>query len=231
LVALLIAAGSAAIAYAQAQPAAEAPRPGVEGPGREFRTPLTRADAEKKVTEHFTAVDVNRDGAVTRDELATAQRTQRDKNDASVEPRMKERHDVMFDRLDTNNDGSISRAEFAAATPPPRGPDSGPGGPGEGGRGWRGPMDGHRMAGGAGPDGPRKLRGRAHGQMFGERWFEQADANHDNKVSLAEAKATALVRFDKLDTNHDGTIQPEERRMAFRELRNDRGPDAPGGQG
>jgi len=230
LVALLIAAGSAAIAYAQSQPAPDAPRPGADGPGREFRQPLTRADAEKKVAERFAAVDLNHDGFVTRDELAAAGRTQRDKMHAFMEARMKERRDGMFDRLDTNHDGSISREEFAAAAPP----RPGPGGAGKGnGPDWRGPMDGHRMAGGpGGPDGPRKFPGRMGGPALGEHWFEQADANHDNKVTLAEAKASALVRFDKLDTNHDGTIEPEERRMAFREFRNHgRGPDAPGRQG
>jgi hypothetical protein len=54
LVAMCIAAGSAAIAYAQAQtapqPAPEARQPDgrqPDGPGRAMRAPLTRADAEK----------------------------------------------------------------------------------------------------------------------------------------------------------------------------------------
>jgi hypothetical protein len=175
-------------------------------------------------------LDLNHDGAVTRDELAAAQRVERDKMHAFIQARMTERRDRTFDRLDTNKDGSISRAEFAAAAPPGHGPDGAgaPPPPGEGGPGWRGPMEGHRMAargpmkglGGAGGPGafhgPMGGRPMGHGPMIGEHWFEQADANHDNKVTLAEAKASALTRFDRLDTNHDGTIEPEERRMAFR---------------
>jgi len=38
-----------------------------------------------------------------------------------------------------------------------------------------------------------------------------ADANHDGKITLAEAKASADRRFDSADSNHDGTVTPEER--------------------
>jgi hypothetical protein len=41
--------------------------------------------------------------------------------------------------------------------------------------------------------------------------FEDADANRDGRVSLAEAQAMALAHFDKADLNHDGKITPEER--------------------
>jgi len=217
LVALSIAAGGAAIAYAQTPPAPPVPPSGTDGPARAMHAPLTRTDAEKRVVDQFAALDLNHDGVVTRDEVAAARRTERDKMRAFVEARMKEGRERAFDRLDTNHDGSISRAEFAAAAPPPgRGPD-GAGAPPPGKGSPRGPgPKGERMAGrgpAGRPGGPGPMM---HGPMMGEHWFEQADANRDNKVTLAEAKAVALARFDRLDTNHDGTIEPEERRMAFR---------------
>jgi len=213
MIALCIAAGGAAIAYAQAQPASRDAHAGMGGLDHGIRSAMTRTDAEKRVSEHFAMLDLNHDGVVTRDEIAAVERTERDKMHAFMEARMKEHREHEFDRLDANHDGSISRAEFAAAGPPmpPHGPESAdappppPGGPGEG----------HRMAMG-GPGGPGRMLMMMHGPMMSEHWFERADANHDDKVTLAEAKAVALARFDRLDTNHDGTIEPEERRMAFR---------------
>jgi Ca2+-binding EF-hand superfamily protein len=46
-------------------------------------------------------------------------------------------------------------------------------------------------------------------KMFGD-----ADANHDGKVSAAEAKARVDAAFDAADANHDGTLSPEERQTA-----------------
>lgn len=40
--------------------------------------------------------------------------------------------------------------------------------------------------------------------------FEQADKNHDGKVTKAEAAEAAKERFDKIDTNHDGVITRDE---------------------
>lgn len=61
--------------------------------------------------------------------------------------------------------------------------------------GWRG---GHRA----------KLGG------MGGRMLMMADADKDGRVSLAEATAAATARFDRADTNRDGTLTPEERRAA-----------------
>jgi Ca2+-binding EF-hand superfamily protein len=40
--------------------------------------------------------------------------------------------------------------------------------------------------------------------------FDQADKNHDGKVTKAEAADAAKERFDKVDANHDGVITREE---------------------
>ncbi|WP_420139404.1 EF-hand domain-containing protein [Sphingomonas sp.] len=46
------------------------------------------------------------------------------------------------------------------------------------------------------------------------RMFASADANHDGKVSAAEAQAQAAAAFDTVDANHDGILTPEERQAA-----------------
>ena len=51
-----------------------------------------------------------------------------------------------------------------------------------------------------------------HWKRFAEgMMFRHADADHDGKVSLAEAQTAALARFDKIDTNHDGVLSDAER--------------------
>lgn len=41
-------------------------------------------------------------------------------------------------------------------------------------------------------------------------WFAQADANHDGKLTFAEFNADFIRFFEKLDTNHDNTIDAAE---------------------
>ena len=43
------------------------------------------------------------------------------------------------------------------------------------------------------------------------RRMAEADVDHDGKITLPEAKASADRRFDAADSNHDGTVTPEER--------------------
>ena len=47
-----------------------------------------------------------------------------------------------------------------------------------------------------------------------EQLLQKLDANHDGKVSPAEAKAPELGAFDKLDTNHDGIFSVQEQAAA-----------------
>jgi hypothetical protein len=64
-----------------------------------------------------------------------------------------------------------------------------------------------------------------------EMLFRHADTDGDGRVSLAEAEAAALARFDRLDTNHDGRLSDEERAAAWQHPRGpqpqrwDAGPD------
>lgn len=48
--------------------------------------------------------------------------------------------------------------------------------------------------------------------------IDDADSNHDGKVSPAEAKAAADRGFDSVDTNKDGVISPAERVAANQEV-------------
>ncbi len=50
--------------------------------------------------------------------------------------------------------------------------------------------------------------------------IDDADTNHDGKISLEEAKAAALRGFDEADTNHDGVVTPEERMAARTKVTN-----------
>ena len=91
---------------------------------------------------------------------------------------------MIFDRLDTNRDNVISRDEFNRAQEL---------------RGQRAEMRGQRMA----------MRGRMGGAML-----RTADANRDQRISLAEAEAAALQRFDRVDLNRDGRVTRDERQQA-----------------
>jgi hypothetical protein len=193
---------------------------------------MTRNDVAGHVAKLFAKLDTNRDGFVTRDEVEaihTRMMAAMDKT-GDVEKRLAERgvfvgdRGAMFDRLDTNHDGSISRQEFTAGRPEVRqervmimrgGPDGGPSAPGA-----LPPMDGHpgmemhmRHMGGMGGKG---MAG------FGGHLFEMADANHDGRVSLAEAQAAALAHFDKADINHDGRITPGEHQQMRQTIRFER---------
>lgn len=176
--------------------------PGMDGPDLRARhAPITRAAVETMVADRFALLDTNKDGVVTRAELDAFRDKRRGEIRTAMEARMKDHQARAFDRLDTNHDGTISREEFAAAMAP------GPAAPG--------PMDRDRMD-------RHAMRDQRHGpmgspaMMMGARWFDLVVDDHGGKVTLAEVKKGALTLFDRLDLNHDGTITPDERRMAFR---------------
>lgn len=194
--------------------------PGMRGPGMgERHAPITRAELEKMITDHFAMLDTNKDGVVTRAELDAFRDKRRGEIETAMEARMKEHQTKMFDRLDTNHDGTISREEFAAAMPPyPGAPGDGPPPGAMPGYDGPGPMGHDRMV-------RHAMRDRMHGpmdgpgMMMGAHWFDLVVDDHGGKVTLAEVKKGALTLFDRLDLNHDGTITPDERRTAFRGMR------------
>lgn len=196
------------------------PPPGHPGGPPPMMQPLKRADVAATVAQHFAELDANRDGSVTQAEIDAQRAKKREAMRAEMVARIKAHREAAFDRLDANKDGAISKQEFGDGPmgPPPMPPRAeGPG---------RGPHPG-------GPDRPVGPGGRArpggmhafgaHGfGTMGGRWFDKADANHNGKVTLAEAQAAALAAFDKADVNHDGTIDRDEMmaaRMAHRDGR------------
>jgi Ca2+-binding EF-hand superfamily protein len=205
---------------------------------------MTRDEVVKHVRELFARLDTNRDGFITKDEIEAFHQkfagmaqmghdmAEHAHGMAELGREMAERHaddgmpmpdrGAMFDRLDTNHDGVISRAEFMARRPEVRekrvmimrSADATPE------AAMAPPMDGHpqmkmemhmRHMGGTGGMG-------GMGGM-GMHLFEMADANHDGRVSLAEAEAAALAHFDKADLNHDGKISPDEHQQIREQIR------------
>lgn len=119
---------------------------------------------------------------------------------ARMREREKQHRDRKFAQLDADRDGALSRGEFEAVRP-------------------HGPADGH--GGGHG-------HGGTGGLPFGRPgWFEQADANGDGRVTLAEARTAAAALFDRMDTNHDGTIGPDEHGGGWRQGRGGPAGDMP----
>lgn len=86
---------------ASATPAAKAAAP----------ASLSRVDLLNQIAARFQAIDANKDGLVTKEELDAADKTMVQRVEASRAQKRAE----LFNRLDTNKDGQLSRAEFDAA--------------------------------------------------------------------------------------------------------------------
>lgn len=180
-----------ALAALAAAPAIAQPAGEVRG---RFAQPQTRSAVQAQVQARFARADSNRDGFVTQDEIrarAEARRGQR-------QERSGERREQRFDRLDSNHDGMISRAELDAR--------SAVGG-------------GDRRAMRGGRPGQRFAHRGGMGGGFAGRGFAAMDFDHDGRVALAEAQRAALQRFDRIDSNRDGTIGVDERQAARAAIR------------
>jgi hypothetical protein len=156
--------------------------------------PVTRAIFLKHVEDRFARVDANHDGAIDRSEAGAPAEAA----GAGARGRGRLGPEAAFDRMDANHDGSMSRAEFLAYRS----------------RGPRGARNGV-----AAPDEAARPHRASLGWGFTGRWFDRADADHDGRISLAEAQRAATALFDGLDTNHDGVLSPEERAAARQGLR------------
>lgn len=99
-----------------------------------------------------------------------------------------EKADAHFKKMDANEDGVISRAEFDAGAQKHK-------------------RRKHKMK-------MRKMKKGANGQ-HGERnlrHFSQ-DANNDGSVDRAEFDSAAQDMFDRLDTNSDGVLTTDDRKL------------------
>jgi Ca2+-binding EF-hand superfamily protein len=177
-----------------------------------FTSNQNRSDVAAHVERMFKKLDLNHDGFITREEVATSQ-SQFNERMAKSEPK---RAAKMFDRLDTNRDGEITEAEVAAARSArkhavKKATKSSLFAKADANRDGivtRAEFDAAASAG--------KIKVR-HGGMRASalvRMFDLADSDKDGRVSLKEAQAAALQKFDSADLNHDGVLTPDERRQA-----------------
>ena len=168
-------------------------------------------DPESKFQEYLQAMDANKDGKLTREELQAN--------------RMGGRLLDSLDQYDANKDGALDLAEYkvlyaARMSMMGGGSGGGPGGWGGGGGGW----------GGGGPGGPadqaRKLEEQDEPKptvfRFGHlpqglpAYFTDADSDKDGQVGLYEwvkywdSSEAKLAEFKTLDLNGDGLLTVEE---------------------
>jgi EF-hand domain pair/EF hand len=168
---------------------------GRDGPRKGAGEPVTRAQIETRIKDRFAAADTNRDGSITREEMA-----------AQREAKQDDRRDRHFAMLDADKNGSVSRSEFDAMHE--RRAEM---------RNERRTEKGER---GEGRMGMRHGRGHAmRGGGMGGHMFARADANADGRITLAEALAKPLEHFDMADANKDGTLTVEERKAAREKMR------------
>lgn len=166
------------------------------------------------------ALDANRDGKISSDEIANAS--------------------AALKTLDKNNDGELTFEELRPAPPrdgdfPPR---RRPGGP-EGDR----PRPESLQPGRGRPDNPEANRPRpdrpearqGRGPEFFSRMFDQRDENKDGKLSGDEIPEQMAGRLERIDTNGDKAITKDELQAAMNRFGAGAGPrrdgDRPGRPG
>ena len=120
--------------------------------------------------------------------------------------------DANFKAIDTNGDGTLSAAELQAAEGKVQQQRLGA---------MRGKVEGEFNKLDTNKDGQLSKAefmavapAKAATPPNGANLLGQLDKNKDGKVTPDEYRAPILARFDKLDTNHDGTISPAERQTA-----------------
>lgn len=102
----------------------------------------------------------------------------------------------LFGKADANNDGIVTKAEFLAD------------------------VDARFAKLDANKDGKiAKDERPGGGEGRGGRMMGRADADGDGAISLAEQRAQATKRFDRLDTNKDGKIDKAESDAARERMR------------
>jgi Ca2+-binding EF-hand superfamily protein len=172
-------AGMAGVANAQAPQPTPAPAPVAPMAAHPMmQMPETRDGVVAMVREHFTRMDANHDGYVTRDEMRGMRGERRAKRMAMRGAAPDAARGGAFERLDANRDNMISREEFASHRAL-RADHAGKGG-------QRMAMRGHatmmRRAD-ADNDGRVSL---AEAQAAAVQHFDKVDLNHDGRITPEE---------------------------------------------
>ena len=176
--------------------------------------PITRADAAQKAQQHFTRLDTNKDGFLTKTEAEAAAQATHER----VEQRMDKRGDAMFARLDADTNGKGTRTEaesvFASRKAAGKGAKAAPTWDKFAGR-LDTDKDGAISSAefeAAHSKRAERVADRRDNRGIAGQMFATADSNKDGRVSLAEATAATTAQFDKADANKDGTLTREEMR-------------------
>lgn len=173
LTALTLVAGGAALAQQAPQDPPRAARGDKDGDGR-----ISKAEFVDGRVGRLSALDANRDGTVTPEEMQ-----------AGREARRAQGADRAFARMDADGNGAITRAEFDASRAE-RGERRAERGERRGGRGM------HR----GGRRGPGMERGPvviAEAQSRAEQGFARLDANGDGYVTAEERQAQRAERRER----------------------------------
>lgn len=129
---------------------------------------MTRADFLKTVDARFGTIDTNRDGAISKDEIAAMQA----KALAEAQANEQKQIEASFKKLDTNKDNALSLAEFRAAAPALR--------PRQTADQMLAELDSNK-------DGKVTSAEYRTGPVAG---FDRADANHDGTLTAQELAAS-----------------------------------------
>ena len=179
--------------------------------------PESRAEVETRLRERLGKFDANHDGVVTREEIM-----------AYTATRIKVHEGDEFVKMDANHDGMISRAEFDDYHSKMRGMMRGDGMGGDRVMMMHGDTDApgvatmmmrrERIEGAPGTTPPGMGRPpRMRVMTMDGRDGEMTMGEGTDRMVIADEVKRAQARFDLMDTNHDGTVTPEERR-AYRAL-------------
>ena len=168
-------------------------------PDDDSKQPATRVELQKYLDARFAAMDGNKDGTLSRAEIAAAHQKLLD----TAAKLMASAAEKEFTATDTNKDGKITSAEIEAAAPP--------------GRKAEVPKVLARLD--ANKDGGITLaefRAAAGTPRAGsvDDFLKKFDGNKSGSVTRSEYVGPALSRFDALDANKDGKITDNERAKA-----------------